>query len=324
MINKKTLLKTITIILLIIIMLYLLVWAGTIRCRSVPGMCSLYWGTQTLFTGKQQPSILIVYNPNDTDGLGNPYLLEKTIKENKILKMNIRLENINYLSEEKLKQEALVIVTRSRKISTPKLEMFINYVSKGGRLVWVGDAGVEVETSADTLLTKGDIDGSFDSNTINGWARLNSDNYLVRFDDFIGAQYQKTYCQIKDCEEKTYVVSGGLQLNFKRPKTNNGVLVPTPDHVIVKGLKSFLEIKDDFAIVETLRPMTIPLKLDYGSRLFEDDKIYYGSEGVFPIIILSNSNRVAYYAIPPEYFVEEDDKAKYLSIIENMLYGLLR
>lgn len=323
MIKKKLILKIITIILLIIIMLYLMVWAGTIRCRSVPGMCSLYWGTQTLITGKQQPSIVLVYNPNDVDGLGNPYLLERTIRDNKRIGMNIRLENINYISEEKLRGDALVIVTRSRKISTPKLEMFINYVSRGGRLIWIGDAGVELETNTDSYLTIGDIEGSFDTNTVNGWARLNSDNYMIRFDDFLGVSYIKNYCDVKDCSTEIFKLNG-LQMDFKRPVANNGVLIPSSDHRIVYGLRSHLEVKDNFAIVETLRPITTPLKLDYGSRLYKDEEIYYGSDGVFPLIVLSNSNRVAYYALPPEYLIEEDDEAKYFSILENMLDGMLR
>lgn len=323
MINKKMIFKIITIVLLIIILLYLMVWAGTIRCKGIPGMCSLYWGTQTLITGKQQPSILIVYNPNEIDGLGNPFLLERTIRDNKRIGLNVRLENINYLSEEKLKKEALIIVTRSRKISTQKLEMFINYVSKGGRLVWIGDAGVELESRNDSFLTVGDVEGSFDDSKINGWARLNSDNYMIRFDNFLGVSYIKNYCDVKDCDWQKYRLNG-IEIDFKRPISKNGVLVPSSDHRIVYGLRSHLEVKDNFAIVETLRPLTTPLKLDYGSRIFEDGNISYGEKGVFPLIVLSNSNRVAYYAMPPEYLIEEDDEAKYYSILENMLDGLLR
>lgn len=322
--NKKQIWKIIIVVFMLIILLYLLVWAGTIRCRNVPGMCSLYWGTQTLITGKKQPSILIVYNPSDIDGLGNPYLLEKTIKDNKVIGMNVRLENINYLSEEKLKKEAMVIVTKSRNISTPKLEMFMNYVTRGGRLVWMADAGVETETSTDTYLTKGDIEGTFDGNVINGWARLNSENYMIRFDDFLGVSYKNNYCNIKECETKIYNVGGSLQMEFKRPLSNNGVLVPSSEHPVVYGLRSYLEVKDNFSIVEVTKPMTTPLKLDYGSRLYKDQNVSYGEQGVFPLIVLSNSNRVAYYAMPPEYLIEEDDKAKYISVVENMMYGMLR
>jgi len=325
MINKKMILKIAVVIIMIIILLYLLVWAGTVRCKSIPGMCSIYWGTQTLITGKQQPSILIVYNPSDIDGLGNPYLLEKTIRDNKIIGMNVRLENINYLSEEKLKNEAMVIVTKSRKISTPKLEMFINYVSSGGRLIWVGDAGIEKETNQDVFATKGDIEGSFDSNIISGWARLDSENYILRFDNFLGVNYLNNYCQVKDCQSKIYKVANGIELNYKQPTTNNGVLIPSSEHRMVYGLRSYLEVKDDFAIVQTLKPMTTPLKLDFGSTLFDSDKISYGNEeGIFPLIILSNSNKVAYYAMPPEYLIEENDKEKYFSIIENMIYGMVK
>jgi len=325
MINKKILIKTIVVVIMIIILIYMLVWAGTMRCRSVPGMCSIYWGTQTIFTGKQQPSIVIVYDPSDDQGLGNPYLLEKTIKDNKIIGYNVRLENINHLSEEKIRKDSMVIVNRARKISTPKLEMFMNFVSKGGRLVWIGDAGVEIESQNDSYLTIGDIQGSYDSNVVNGWARLNTDSYMIRFDEFLGVQYLKNYCQVKNCEDKVYPVPGGLQLPFKRPLTNNGVLIPSSDHPNVYGLRSYLEVKDDFAIVELTKSMTTPLKLDYGSRIYTDDKNSVGNDsGVFPLIVLSNSNRVAYYAMPPEYLIEEDDKNKYISIVENMIYGMLR
>lgn len=324
-INNKKIWRVITIILMLVILLYLLVWTGTIRCSKIPGMCSIYWGFQTMMSGKKQPSILIAYNPQDDDSLGNPYLLEKTIKDNKIIGMNVRLENINYLSEEKLKGEALVIVTKSRKISTPKLEMFMNYVIKGGRLIWIGDAGIETEVNSDILLTKGDIDGTNDSNTISGWARLNSENYMIRFDEFLGVNYLSNYCDIKECEDKKYKIgNSNLEMGFKRPKTNNGVLVPSSDHRMVYGLKNYLEVKDNFSIVEVQKPMTIPLKIDYGSKMYIDKEHSIGDQNIFPVIVLSNSNRVAYYALPPEYLIEDDDPAKYYSIIENMLYGMLR
>jgi hypothetical protein len=71
--------------------------------------------------------------------------------------------------------------------------------------------------------------------------------------------------------------------------------------------------------------MTTPLKLDFGSTHFDSEKISYGNEeGIFPLIILSNSNKVAYYAMPPEYLIEENDKEKYFSIIENMIYGMVK
>lgn len=314
--------KIIFLIILIIISLYALVWTGYVRCSSIPGMCSIYWGTQTILSGRQQPSVLIVYNPLDTNGLGNPYLLERLLSDKKSLGMHPNMENINYLSPEKLKNVSLVIVERSRKIATQKLEIFMNYVKKGGRLIWVGDAGVDIG-NGDKLLTKGDIDGTVDGNTINGWARLNSDDYLIRFDSFLGVSYNTNYCNVKECTEKTYKIApdSTKTITIKYPDHENGKLIPSSSHPFVYALKENLPIRDDFAIVTQITPNITPLKIDFGSKLVSDKGTF---EEVLPLIVISNANRVAYYALPPEYLAESDDKVKYTSIVENMINGMLK
>jgi hypothetical protein len=296
--------------------LYLFTWTGNLRCSKIPGLCGIYWGSQSLFTGKSQPSVLIVYNPYDEEGLGNPFLLKKALEDNKRVGVHPAIENINYLSPEKLKGYSLVIVEKSRQISTKNIEIFMNYVSKGGRLVWIGDAGVEIDDS-DQLLTKGDIEGTYDSNIVGGWARLNNDNYMIRFDEFIGVSFISTYCTLKECSNKEYEIPDytNEKIIVKYPNHQNGKLVPSSKHPLVYALRDYLQIKDDFAIVELIRPTITPLKLDFGSNLFIDTNTSYGTNGVFPFIVVSNSNRVAYYAIPPEYLIEEDDETGYYSII---------
>ena len=321
--KKKIIWRIISVLLLVLILLILLVWTGNMRCSKIPGMCSLYWGTQSLITGKNQPTIMIVHDPSQKEGMGNPYLLQKYLKEGTKSRINASLENINYVSEDKLKGISLVIVDRAQTISTTKLEMFMNYVSSGGRLVWVGDSGVKQETT-DKLLTVGNIEGTYDNNTINGWARLNSEEYMIRFDQFLGVEYITTYCEIKECEKETYEIISGQTLEYNRPKQYNGNLVPTKTHPLTYALNDYLKTKDDFVIVKETQSQITPLKLDYGSNIYNDANKSYGDTEVFPLIVLSNSNRVAYYAMPPEYLVEDDDKEKFTSIVENIIDGMLK
>ena len=83
-----------------------------------------------------------------------------------------------------------------------------------------------------------------------------------------------------------------------------------------------LPIYDNYTIIKQTEPNPVPLKIEYGSNLFDEDKNSYGK--VFDAIVTSNSNLVAYYAIPPEYLAEDDDEEKYYSIIWNMFDGMVR
>ncbi|MEI8364262.1 MAG: hypothetical protein WCF78_02295 [archaeon] len=323
--QKKIVRRSLFVLLLLIILLFAMIWTGNLRCRSVPGMCNIYWGTQTLITGRTQPSILIIYDPNDQTGLGNPYLLNNIISDKKHLGLHPSLENINYMSPEKLKGVSLVIVERARSMSTNNLTMFQNYVSKGGRLIWIGDAGVDTKDRVDKYLTVGDVDGSYDGNIVGKWARLDNEGYMIRFDEFLGVSYVDTFCNVKDCKEKTYKINeyDNKSIIISYPDYSNGNLIPSPDHPLVYALKSTLPIRDNFAIVEVIGNNAVPLKIDYGSKLFKDTNTSVGGGDVFPAIVTSNSNKVAYYAIPPEYLSEDEDEDKYFSIIENMIDGMI-
>jgi len=328
MINKKLIWKIVLSIIVVIVLLYVLVWSGNLRCSSVPGMCGVYWGTQSIISGRDQPSIMIAYDPYDTNGIGNPLLLQSVLEDQNHLALHPTMENINYLSKEKLKGVSLVIVDKAKRLSTTKLKMFMDYVSGGGRLVWIGDAGTEIDNTTDKLLTTGDIQGNYDGNTIDGWARLDSDNYMIRFDEMLGVKYINNYCNIKKCvvvpykQKKAYGVNNIIKV--LTPEQENGSLVPTQNNPFTYAMTQYLNVKDNFSIVKELSSNITPLKLDYGSKLFKNSTTAVSDSSVFPLIVVSNSNRVAYYAMPPEYLVEPTDKKKYYSIIEDMIDGMLK
>ena len=148
---------------------------------------------------------------------------------------------------------------------------------------------------------------------------------MIRFDEFLGVSYVDTFCNVKDCKEKTYKINeyDNKSIIISYPDYSNGNLIPSPDHPLVYALKSTLPIRDNFAIVEVIGNNAVPLKIDYGSKLFKDTNTSVGGGDVFPAIVTSNSNKVAYYAIPPEYLSEDEDEDKYFSIIENMIDGMI-
>jgi hypothetical protein len=291
--------RVIFLAIIIIISLYVMIWSGNIRCSKLPAGCDIYWGIQSKITGKNQPSVLILYDPEDNEALGDAELLKKLLTNRDIAGVHPNMGNINYLSSDQLLNTSLIIVDQARKISTTNLITFMNYVNQGGRLVWIGDSG-----------TQKTIEDEFFVNPItkeyNGWRRVTDDNMLIRFNSFLGVEYIDKFCNIKDCSE-------GIK---------TGELISQSDHLLVRGLREDLEIYDDYALVKVIESNPTPLKVDYGSNII-DNKTHKDYGNIFPLIVTSNSNRVAYYAIPPEYLCEDDDENKYLLIIENLIKGML-
>ncbi|HNW05746.1 MAG TPA: hypothetical protein PK655_00465 [archaeon] len=299
----KWLVRILFLLVIIIAALFVFIWTGTMRCRSIPGGCNIYWSVMTLVTGKQQPSVLILYDPTDQKGLGNPELLKDLLTDRKGVAIHPTLADIRYLNSEQLKNVSLVIVEKSRKISTLQLMTMLNYISQGGRLVWIGDAGVEADTDRGDMLYVGP-----ENDRNNGWVRLTDTNRVIFFNRALGVNFVTNFCDVRDCHVGDKYT---------------GKLMPSSDtHPLVYGLKSNLPIYDNYSIVTLIEPNPVPLKIDFGSNLRDTKNRAYGD--IFDAIVTSNSNRVAYYAIPPEYLAEErDGDNKYYSIVYNMFEGMV-
>ncbi|HOW29493.1 MAG TPA: hypothetical protein PK685_02365 [archaeon] len=297
----KWLVRLIFLVVIIIISVFIFIWTGTIRCRSIPGGCEIYWGIMTIVTGRNQPSVLILHDPTDEKGLGNPELLRQLLADKKGLAIHPSIADIRYLNSEQLKDVSLIIVEKARKISTLKLLTIQNYAAQGGRIIWIGDAGIKPDDDDKLYVGPGVTD------TNNGWIRLTDENIIIYFNKFIGVNYRNNFCEIRDCSKKTF--SGKL-------------ITISQEHPLTYGLRTNLPIYDNYAIVKLTEPNPVPLKIEYGSNLFDENKTSYGD--VFDAIVTSNSNLVAYYAIPPEYLAEDNDDEKYYSVVWNMFDGMVR
>ena len=297
------------LLLLILVVLFLLTWTGVLGCRTLPGWCDVYYGV----VGK--PKILIV---SGEEGLGNPDLLQTTMSDPKILGARAQRLSIQNTSLGNLQPYHLVIVEKSKKMSTKQLQMFIDYVKAGGRLVWTGDSGTEL-MEGDELLYKDERNETGKHETLGPWARKDGDN-IVAFDELISAQFKANYCDLKLCNE-TFPWIGNLE--------------PEPErtHKLITGLQQGLQFYGNFSIVEesSAKVSTRVLSIKTLTRVVDSEGKDYGNN--FPAIVTTSPSsilgakfgeRVAYYAVPPEQFVEPELEKKYFTIIENMYYGMLQ
>lgn len=144
MVNWQPLIKNmphiIGLVVLIFILLFLLVNFGYIGPCDVPGFKDVYYGI------KGYPTIGMVSDDWDMEmldsvaGMGNPDLLRTTItRRTHMFPTKIWLENLK--TGGILDKYQIVIVERAKNIDTATLSAFRDYVQKGGRLVWIGDAG---------------------------------------------------------------------------------------------------------------------------------------------------------------------------------------
>ena len=297
------------LLLLIFVGLFILTWIGMLGCRSLPGWCDVYYAV----VGK--PKILIV---SGNEGLGNPELLQTTLADPKILGARAQKLSIQNTSLGNLQQYHLVIVEKAKKISTKQLQMFIDYVKGGGRLVWTGDAGTEGFTEEE-LLYEDERNETGKHEIISPWARKDGDN-IVSFDELISVEFKGNYCEIKQCNESFPWI---------------GSLEPEPErtHRLINGLQQGLQFYGNFSIVEETpkNVSTRALSIKTLTRVVDETGKDYGTE--FPLIVTTSPSsafglkfgeKVAYYAVPPEQFVEEELEKKYFTIIENMYYGMLQ
>lgn len=288
---------------MVLLILGLVTWSGIISCRDIPGWCSVY------YTVKGPPKTLIVYG---AEGLGNPDELAKLLRDPRFTAAtNISRQEVDFVSAGNLKGFDLVIVTHAKQMSTDKIRAFMEYVDSGGRLVWTGDAGT-VLTNDDQFLYADDVDVNAAHELISPWARKDvEDDVMVRFDQYLSADYVGNYCDFRDCT----IVTAAQQV---------GDLVPESgaDHPLIFGIATNLKLYGDFSIVEDIGiGSTRVLSVDTKTTLRDEENKELGR--IFPIIITSGiGEKIVYYAVPPELFAQPP--MQYQQFLVNLYNGMLR
>ena len=308
MVENKNLdmgLKALGIIVLVVLMLFLLTWSGLVKCGSIPYWCDIY---ESVLGG---PRVLIVYGD---EGLGDPDALKTMLLDpQSVAAKAVDMAHIDRVSLGNLKGYKLVIVDHCRKISLDQLKMFESYVTTGGgRLVWIGDAGIE--KGPDELENLLDVN-SLEKVADNPWVRVKETDteYIIEnFDEFLGLKYLDNFCNLTNCSDSLQTV-GILKTEL------------TGDHPLIYGLNPALSLKikkgRDFSVVRQFANMpnnNVVLTLEFDSVL--NVKGTQLSKSIPMIVTSGMGERVAYYAYPPEYTVQDNN---YMTIIKNMYYGML-
>lgn len=302
-----------TLIFLVALILGILTWAGIVKCSAVPGWCSVYY----FVAG--EPNILIVYGDS---GLGDPVVLQKAIQHPQHLGKRAEMIHLKNISPGFLKNYKLVIVDRAKKMSTEQMNLFIEYASLGGKLVWIGDSGTEL-TAGDLLLLESERAPESPDTPIGPWARKlikDDGNYMVSLDEFLSVEFIGNYCDIKSCENELPFI---------------GYLRKTPGdtHSLINGLNPNFELRGNFSLVEKRldKYNNEVLTVDSLSSIIEEQGnvnskgFNYGD--TFPVIMVSSPSglgeSIVYYAVPPETFLIEGQPLKTYLFIENMYYSLM-
>ncbi|MEM0372554.1 MAG: hypothetical protein QXO69_01800 [archaeon] len=127
----KNLPSLIGLAFLVFILLFLLANFGYIRPCDVPGFTSVYYAV------KGQPRIALV---SGSDGYGDPDKLRDIIIA-RTTRFPEEISVADLKTGGALDNYQLVIVDHAKTMDTATLQAFRDYVQKGGRLVWIADAG---------------------------------------------------------------------------------------------------------------------------------------------------------------------------------------
>lgn len=298
------------IIVLIVLLLFILTWSGIVKCSAIS---SYYCDFYDFVMGS--PRVLIVYGDY---GLGEPEVLRDYLRNPMgVAVQNVDIQHVDRVTLGNLKSYKLVIVEKARKLSMDQLIMFMDYVNKnGGRLVWVGDAGVEFGDDEVRLV---DDEETAKKILNNPWVRVketDTEYKVISFDEFLGLRYVNNYCSEKNCMDNYFSV-GNLETEL------------TGEHPLIYGFAPAINFrikKDrDFALVKQISDSyasNIVMTLNFGGNV-QGSSGYLGKFS--PIIVTSSmgmGERIAYYAYPPEWFISDNNYSSGI-LLKNMYYGML-
>ncbi|MBI4210239.1 MAG: hypothetical protein HY544_01895 [Candidatus Diapherotrites archaeon] len=319
---RKNVVHLVILFVLLLALAGVLVYTGIVSCNVVPGGCEIYYKIKD-GARAGQPQVLIAYGDS---GLGDNQKLGTVFSNPDILRAQVREMHVDRLSYGNVRDYDLIIVTHAKTICSDKLKVFQYFVNSGGRLVWTGDAGTGLCTAdaagrypaSDTLLLDKERNQGGTSTPIGPWARKDGKSQLS-FDELLGVEYKGNYCEFSKCAQGQ--VAGTIE-------------VTNTSHKLTYGLSPAIPFTGDFAVVEFRKSDNVRLiaTLDYGTDFLgkstgqpwlESGKTYNFGRNL-PFIVASQvGERAAYYAVPIESLVSEEQPQKNKALLEQMYYGML-
>ncbi|MDN5358610.1 MAG: hypothetical protein PWP76_453 [Candidatus Diapherotrites archaeon] len=273
----------VAITLLLLAALTLATKFGMIHCSQVPYWCSGYRAIISAIYGRTYPAVIILHGD---EGMGDPRLLSRLLEDK--CRIYADVEDVDTVSPGNLDRYDVVIIERARKLSPEQMDMLWDFTAKGGRILIIGDVGVEPESPAEYVQVEefNEETNTTTKRVVNTWDRQDEfGNYVLFGTRFLGLKYHGNYCEDEDCE-----ISGTI--SFK------------PD-VLTAGLPNSAPFPLNFAVVEDLRssvlgPHTVVATIDNVAPV-------YGQKAPYPAIIRTGY-RMIYMAFPPEDLWELVDR----------------
>jgi len=261
---------------LVLVALTLATKFGLIHCSQVPYWCEGYRKILTAFYGRTYPSVLILYGDS---GMGDPQLLYRILEDK--CRFYVDIDHVDAVSSGNLDNYDVVVVERARVLSPEQMDVLWEFVAKGGKMLVIGDVGVEAESPAQLVFVEGEVNGdvnTVEKRVLNVWDRKDEFGRYVLFGTkFLGLKYVGNYCPEDGC-----TVSGTI--SFKRD-------------IITSGLPSRAPFPLNFAVVEDLRFSSLGPHTTVAT--IEGVAPVNGAKPPYPAIVRTGY-RMIYMAFPPE------------------------
>jgi hypothetical protein len=272
------------LLLLIVASIYLATKYGFIHCSILPHWCSLYSKMNTMIYGRVYPSVLLLYGDN---GMGDPHLVERYIRN--VCRYHIRAVPVSSVSLGNLQNYDVVIVEHARYLTAEQLASLWDFAAKGGRLVLIGDVGVD--GPKDEFLTWKDLGEENKQGIVNRWDRKKPDGTIVDFgSSVLGLRY----------------------LGVSGKKGGLTGMVYFNEDMLTDGLPRSLELRSPFTATEiTNKSVFGPITV---AGVINDTKEVNGVKPPFPAVIRIGY-RIIYVAYPPEE-AGEDHMLLYFNLCE--------
>ncbi len=249
--------------------LYLATRFGFIHCSMLPHWCGVYTKINEALYGRAYPSILVLYGD---EGMGDPNFVADYIR--KTCRYHVWTRRIDTVGPGNLENYDVVIVEHARYMTASQLEMLWDFVAKGGKLVFIGDSGVE--GPEEEYLTWEDLGEENREGIVNVWDRKKEDGTVIDFG--------------------TSVLGLRYLTNIGEENAFSGEVLVEPD-ILTEGLPKRVDLDTTFAATQLL-----------GDTVFGSPKVVAsivnveGVEGAKPPYpaVIRTGYRVFYLAYPPE------------------------
>lgn len=253
------------LILALFVGLYLATKFGFIHCSQLPHWCKIYSTVSSSLYGRVYPNVAVLYG---NEGIGNPQALTNYLRSQ--CRLHVRAIPIKTIGPANLENYDAVIVEKARRLDAQQLEMLWDFVSKGGKLIIIGDVGVE----GNDYLTWEDLEENKEG-IVNPWDRKKEDGTIIDFgSSLLGLKYVET------------VSGAGVTAIIKFNKD-----------LLTDGLPDSLSLEGPIAVIvpygtSVLGPVKVVAVAD-GLRAYGEYKPPYPA-------VIRVGYRLAYFAYPPE------------------------